>query len=954
MDSFYGSTSKRRYQRDLSHARSSWYARWITSVPFLFLLVLAPSAAWTQEPVVSGVTFSQGPNGATGTKVDIYYNLSYAYGNCTVSALLSKDNGVTFTSPVTTATGDIGANITPGNGKHIIWDIAADYPNELIAHAVIQVDATAAGTGGPYNIGYTTVTYQDPARSNRNVATKIYYPSATAGQDTPVAGGSGIRFPVIVFGHGFVMSIDSYPYIWESFVPQGYIVVMCNTETGILPNHTNFGRDLAFLANRLQAEGANSASRFYGKVAATSAVMGHSMGGGATFLSVQYSANITAIVTMAAAETNPSAISAAGSISVPALVLSGSQDCVAPPNTNQVPMYNALLSSCKYYVGIVGGSHCQFAVNSTICQAGEALPCIGRTFVDANAQRDLVIDTVQPWLDAKLKGLLDGRDLFLQLLAANAALGATTYQGTCPFAFSANSPSSVLDTVRPVVTSVAAQTSRTIQIAFSKIMLQPAVLTAGNYVLSGGTGNLSATPSNVTGSGPYVLTWTAGEMLDGRTITVTASQVQDSLGNLIGTPNSGDSIGIGTLPAGTLHIDAPITPGYTNSPSVNLSLSAADPVGVAKMRFSNDGAVWTPPDWASAVPYATTYSGWNLTSGDGAKTVYAQYLDNAGNISVATIKDSIAFDGTPPAIAISLTGNNPTGANVVTFGVAFSEPVAPTFGASVISLTGALSGTVQLSGADPDYSVAVSLDQPDTDGEVGISIGSGVSDRAGNTCPGGGSPRYSIFNWRGFSQNPGDIRAYTADSPSFEVVTDCGATALVYQWKWDDGKNNIRNVGSGAPQLPLDHVSSANEGEYWCEVLYDGTAYSSSHGSLTVRDHLHATPLEDQTLQQGAPWVLGVLSTGGYAPLRYIWTKDGVAIPDATSEWFTIPSLGADDAGTYAAEVTDSGFDVQTVSMKLTVTAGLPAARQAAVASALVLIILLGVCKLRERLSKRA
>jgi hypothetical protein len=89
-------------------------------VLFFLLLVLLPSAARSQEPVVSGVTFSQGPNGAAGTKVHIYYNLAFAGGNCTISANFSKDGGATFPFAVTSASGDIGANVTPGTGKHIV------------------------------------------------------------------------------------------------------------------------------------------------------------------------------------------------------------------------------------------------------------------------------------------------------------------------------------------------------------------------------------------------------------------------------------------------------------------------------------------------------------------------------------------------------------------------------------------------------------------------------------------------------------------------------------------------------------------------------------------------------------------------------------------------------------------------------------------------------------------
>jgi len=82
--------------------------------------------------------------------------------------------------------------------------------------------------------------------------------------------------------------------------------------------------------------------------------------------------------------------------------------------------------------------------------------------------------------------------------------------------------------------------------------------------------------------------------------------------------------------------------GYINTGSVTLTLSATDATsGVAKMRFSSDATTWT--QWE---PYATSKS-WTLPIGDGTKTVYVQYMDNAGSIS-PTYQDTILLDTTKP------------------------------------------------------------------------------------------------------------------------------------------------------------------------------------------------------------------------------------------------------------------------------------------------------------------
>jgi hypothetical protein len=52
------------------------------------------------------------------------------------------------------------------------------------------------------------------------------------------------------------------------------------------------------------------------------------------------------------------------------------------------------------------------------------------------------------------------------------------------------------------------------------------------------------------------------------------------------------------------------------------------------MRFSNDGSAWNP--WE---PFASSRA-WSLAGGVGAKTVYAQFKDERGNISVS-VSDAI-------------------------------------------------------------------------------------------------------------------------------------------------------------------------------------------------------------------------------------------------------------------------------------------------------------------------
>jgi hypothetical protein len=85
----------------------------------------------------------------------------------------------------------------------------------------------------------------------------------------------------------------------------------------------------------------------------------------------------------------------------------------------------------------------------------------------------------------------------------------------------------------------------------------------------------------------------------------------------------------------------------TNDPNVVLTLSATDDIGtVTSMQLSNDGV-----NWNASEPYATTKN-WTLSAGEGTKTVYARFSDNAGNWSALPgFSATIVFDATPPSVS---------------------------------------------------------------------------------------------------------------------------------------------------------------------------------------------------------------------------------------------------------------------------------------------------------------
>lgn len=271
----------------------------------------------------------------------------------------------------------------------------------------------------PYAIGSRNITYFDAAR-NRNVPCEIRYPGVSAGSNVDVASG---EFPVLVMGHGFAMTVGAYANLWNHFVPKGYIMVLPTTEGGLLPapNHGAFGQDLAFVATALQAANSDAASPFFGKVAPATALMGHSMGGGASFLGSANNSSIQTLVNFAAAETNPSAVAAAAQVVVPTLMFAGSNDCVTPIPAHQGPMYDALTTDCRAFVNITGGGHCYFANSNFNCDFGE-LTCSPSPSISRSAQHSVVNDFAGLWLDHFLKGVPGAYDSFSDSLSASVRI----------------------------------------------------------------------------------------------------------------------------------------------------------------------------------------------------------------------------------------------------------------------------------------------------------------------------------------------------------------------------------------------------------------------------------------------------------------------------------------------------------------------------------------------------
>ncbi|TAF31858.1 MAG: T9SS C-terminal target domain-containing protein [Cytophagales bacterium] len=274
------------------------------------------------------------------------------------------------------------------------------------------------------NIQRLSLSLTDASRGNRRVGVEVFYPSKTTdGKIIPLEA----NMPLLVLGHGFVMSVDAYENFAKVLCPLGYVLALPTTEGSLSPSHANFGKDLLWVGKTLM-ERAKSDSRFelYGFLGNKSAVMGHSMGGGAAFLAAAEQTFFTTMVSFAPAETTPSAITAARRIKIPFLIFAGENDGVTPPEQHQIPLYEAL-QACGYLLTIKGGGHCFFANDNFACSFGEA-SSTPKPIISRQKQQDLMFVRLIPWLDYQLKG----REAALKLFQDSLRTNEVQNQYKCP------------------------------------------------------------------------------------------------------------------------------------------------------------------------------------------------------------------------------------------------------------------------------------------------------------------------------------------------------------------------------------------------------------------------------------------------------------------------------------------------------------------------------------------
>ena len=273
---------------------------------------------------------------------------------------------------------------------------------------------------GQYSVGHVSIVMHDEERGNRKVTLEAYYPVVPSGNPVNSSHEQGEKFPVICFGHGYQHPGDQYGNLTGILVPEGYIMLNITTSGGLLPSHVKYADDLRFLAGAVSGLGEDSSLPLFGLVDTLICLMGHSLGGGAMFHAAADNSVIDAVIALTPYDSRPSAIGAAATVKVPTLVISGTNDCITPPEKHHLPMYESSAAHDKTYIQIKGGTHCSMGESRKCIKAERLVGCEpGLTAVEQTA---VLARYIVPWLDFFLKGREEQGRAFNTTLASDEAV----------------------------------------------------------------------------------------------------------------------------------------------------------------------------------------------------------------------------------------------------------------------------------------------------------------------------------------------------------------------------------------------------------------------------------------------------------------------------------------------------------------------------------------------------
>jgi len=268
----------------------------------------------------------------------------------------------------------------------------------LMVFSTVYSWAIVYDTTGVFTVSERTVSIPTlPGGSTSNMSgSKIYYPSDGGNGVAP----SAVPCPIVVFGHGFNISIDQYVSYGRHLASWGYVVVIPTISNPFpLPSHYGRAIDMKAAARYLAGLDTTQSDIFYGKLDRWNwAFAGHSMGGSIACLAadtLRITDTLKCVVSFSGPQSTPA--THPQHIAQPLLILEASNDQIAPWNEVYTAFYRGGVQPATFAV-INGGNHSQFT-DSWTSPFGDGSATITRGLQRRYARRYLTA-----WLERYLKG----------------------------------------------------------------------------------------------------------------------------------------------------------------------------------------------------------------------------------------------------------------------------------------------------------------------------------------------------------------------------------------------------------------------------------------------------------------------------------------------------------------------------------------------------------------------
>jgi dienelactone hydrolase len=266
----------------------------------------------------------------------------------------------------------------------------------LTVGPAMGTESVALADPGPYEVLTSEVSVPRTRGGEGDFAARLYVPlpRQPATSEPPSA--------VVAFGHGYQVRVDDYESTLAHLASWGIVVIAPRSAGELFPDHAAFADDLLSSLDWVVAAARTGSPDWPGGPVDPEALglSGHSMGGGAALLAAAREPAIRAVATLAAAETDPSAIGAAGAIAAPVLFVAASDDAITPVAEHQRPMFEAKAVGPAELRTIVGASHCGFLDAETLLLS---LVCDDAP-IGPEEQRRVTRAVLAAWLRHELAG----------------------------------------------------------------------------------------------------------------------------------------------------------------------------------------------------------------------------------------------------------------------------------------------------------------------------------------------------------------------------------------------------------------------------------------------------------------------------------------------------------------------------------------------------------------------